>query len=86
MVVEVVAGDVRDHRDVEVTTRHALLGQAVRRHLQHRIARRCVDHSTQIALEVRGIGRGRVQSGVDPIVADLSPHRRYKPNASPGSA
>ena len=58
MIVEVVAGEVREHHDVEAKPLDALLLERVRRHLHRDAPHAAVAERAQHALQLDRSGRG----------------------------
>ncbi len=80
--VEVVAGQVREDRDREAATVHALQLQRVRGDLEHRVAAARVHHLAEERLEVRGLGSGA--HGRGQAVSDAVVDRAHEPDLLAG--
>ncbi len=86
VLVEVLVGDVGHHGDIVLRSIHAVLGQAVRGGLEHDVRQPHFAHARQIALDVRRIGGGDVEAGVEHFVSDDCIHRRDQAGFEAGGA
>ena len=65
MIVEMVAREIREHRDSKAGSFHAALVQGMRRHFQRHGPNVAVDERAQYALQGNRAGRGQAISSVE---------------------
>ena len=75
VIVEVRMRDVGHHRHVKIDRGHPVLGQPVRRRLEHDRLRSCRQHLRQQRLDLGRVRGGDVQAGVQRALADQRVHR-----------
>src|SRR4051812_40297927 len=82
MLIEMLVGDVGQHRDIQVDTVDAPLRQAVTGHLDHRISQAIVHHLRKQRLNLRRTRRSDMQSRIERLIAYIRADCADQPGAS----
>ena len=64
MLVEMFMGNIGDYTDIELTSIHTVLRPTMRSGFEHRMGQPGLDHPGQVALYIRGIRRGDMETGI----------------------
>ena len=78
MIVEVVAADVGEGRDIELAGADALLHERVRRGLDHRALSARLDHAAQPRLHLGRFRGGLPADVVNLVAADFERNRAHR--------
>jgi len=78
VVVQVLMGNVGDHRHVVLAGGHPVLRQTMRGRFNDRVGHPCGHHLGQVGLHGGSIGSGGMKTGLDLLPTDLGVHRVHR--------